>query len=132
MECHLPVVQLLLDHVKARHNQHHLHQQQQPPSLHSVHQSSFDDDSGGGRSDGPLAAFVNAQNANGETAAHFAAEVSKFKVHSPLEDQIIIRKLIDAGANVAQLATRPVSRAERELGTENVGRSNMLQLRRTQ
>ena len=51
--------------------------------------------------------YINAVNDNGASALHYAAKVSKTEVERPLEDQEVVRLLLESGAN-SSLMTKHV------------------------
>lgn len=44
--------------------------------------------------------YVNAVNEDGASALHFAAQITKSEVEHPLEDKLVIKLLLEAGADV--------------------------------
>lgn len=51
--------------------------------------------------------YVNAVNDSGASALHYAAKVSKMEVEQPLEDQEVVRLLLENGADTS-LMTKQV------------------------
>ena len=48
----------------------------------------------------PLKSYINRPNKKGETALHYASMISKGNLHYPGEDKMIVKMLMESGADV--------------------------------